>query len=97
MIWRRGLSILAAVFFVVAFALAVAHPSNVPLGQVLARVHPMLPTHLRLTLPVWVADHLLLPLLLRPAWLVPLALALICAAGAVTMQPRKPVGRTRPR
>ena len=96
MIWRRGLSILAALFFVVAFALAIAHPPNMPLGQLLARVHPTLPTHLRLALPVWVSDHLLLPLLLRPAWMVPLALALICAAGAVTMPPRKPIGRARP-
>lgn len=95
MTWQRSLIVLSAVLIVVAFALATAGTGDVPLEEMLGRISPTLTTTLRSALPVWMADRMVRPLLMRPAWLIPLALALFCAGGAFTIPPRNSLGRTR--
>lgn len=92
MIAHRILSILAAILLVGAFALASAETFDLALGDMLSAVDPMLPTRLRAALPVWMADGLLLPLLLRPAWVLPAALGLVSAGVALTLT-RPPADR----
>jgi hypothetical protein len=92
---QRSLIVLAALLLVLAFALATAGKGNVPLAELLGRIDPMLATRLRTAVPAWMADRILLPLLIRPAWLLPLALGLVCAGGAVTVAAPKSLGRTR--
>ncbi len=92
---QRSLIILAAVLLVVAFALATAGQIDAPLDELLARIDPALATRLRAALPDWMADRIVLPLLVRPAWLIPSALGLLCAGGALTFPAHKSIGRTR--
>lgn len=95
MTWQRSLIVLSAVLIVVAFALATAGPIDVPLELWLGRISPTLTTHIRSALPLWMGDRILWPLLTRPAWLVPLALGLCCAGGALTVPVKNPVRRRR--
>jgi hypothetical protein len=88
---HRILSILAAILLVGAFALASADTFDLALGEMLSAVDPELPTKLRAALPAWMADDLL-PLLLRPAWVLPAALGLVSAGVALTIT-RPPAGR----
>jgi hypothetical protein len=89
---HRILSIVAAVLLVGAFALASADTFDLALGDMLSTLDPALPTRLRAALPGWMADGLLLPLLLRPAWMLPAALGLVSAGVALTIT-RPPAGR----
>ena len=95
MTWQRGLIVLSALFLVVAFALATAGPANLPLEQLLRRLSPGFASSLRSAFPAWMVDRIVLPLLVRPAWLVPLALGLLSAVGALTFPAGNSVGRTR--
>ena len=92
---QRSLIVLSAVLLVVAFALATSGRIDVPLAEILGRIDPMLATRLRSALPDWMADRILLPLLVRPAWFLPLGLGLVCAGGALTFSAQKSLGRTR--
>ena len=92
---QRALIVLSAVRMVVAFALATAGRLDATLAEALARIDPMLATRMRSGVPVWMADRVLLPLLVRPVWLLPLALGLISAGGALTFSAQKSLGRTR--
>jgi hypothetical protein len=93
--WQRSLIVLSAVLLIVAFALATAGPLDLPLELMLNRISPTFPTSLRAALPNWMADRIVLPLLLRPAWLVPLSVGLLCACAALTFPTGKPMGRTK--
>jgi hypothetical protein len=89
---QRILAILAAVLFVVAVGLATVQPRVVSLGAVLsyigadgeARLHNWLVR----VVGLWSWDYLARPLLVRPAWLPPGALGLICAGVALTLPAR---------
>ncbi len=94
---QRSLIVLSAMLLVVAFALAVAGPLDLPLEAMLRRISPELTASLRSGFPAWMAEHIVLPLLARPVWLVPLALGVVFAGGAMTFPPPKPIGRTRTR
>jgi hypothetical protein len=84
----KSLAVLAAVCFVIAFALANLLPTVTQLGRLVTMASPtMLPAvhdFLHAYRCEWMWDWLLVPLLLRPCWLVPLALGLILAGAAVT-------------
>jgi hypothetical protein len=84
-----------------AVALAMLGPPEVPLGQVMfmvdhdlmEAVHTFIGTHMA----TWLWDYLIVPVMLRPAWLVPVALGLICAGASLTLSTRKSTHRSHRR
>jgi hypothetical protein len=84
-------AILSAGMLVAAVAVATLAPENLSLGAVLNQLNSSWPRGLQLWLRGhgmgWGWDNFLLPLLQRPAWLVPTALGMICAGGAATWRP----------
>jgi hypothetical protein len=94
---QRILAVIAAIFLVGSVALATLGPPSVPLGQLLLMLDHDLTEGLRSGmeqhLATWIWQDLVMPVLVRPAWLVPAALGLICAGVAFTVSGRKPAGR----
>lgn len=101
MIAQRILAILAAMLLVGAVALAMLGPPAVPLGQVLFMIdHDLMEGVHRFigsNLANWLWDYLIVPLMLRPAWLVPAALGLVCAGLSLSLSTRKPAQRSHRR
>ena len=101
MIAQRILAVLAAMLLVGAVALAMLGPPGVPLGQALfmvdhdlmEAVHTFIDTHLA----TWLWDYLVVPLMLRPAWLVPAALGLLCGGMSLSLSTRKSTHRSHRR
>ncbi len=101
MITQRLLAVLAAVLLVAAVAVAMLGPPELPLGQVLfmidhdlmEAVHRFVGTHLA----TWLWDYLFVPLMLRPAWLVPAALGLVCGGMSLSLSTRKSTHRSHRR
>lgn len=84
----RVFAVAAAVLLVGSVALAALLPDGTSLGQFLHMIDASAPRHLQAVV-VQVLGHgvtaaLLVPFLVRPAWLVPVCLGVICAGGAVT-------------
>jgi hypothetical protein len=100
-ILTRVLAVLAAVTLVGAFAMATLLPQDMTLGQGLAELDPEILDGLRDGLAghgaAWVWSGLVMPLLLRPLWLVPTSLGLVFAGGAMTLGSRKGVTRSHRR
>jgi len=98
---QRILAVLAAALLVGAMALAILVPPGLPLGQLLLMLdhdattaaHAFVGRHLS----EWIWSNLAMPLLLRPAWLVPAALGLICAGVATSISTNKTAGRSHRR
>lgn len=101
MIAQRILAILAAVFLVGAVALAMLGPPSVPLGQALYLLdrHLMEALHsgVERHLSAWMWNNLMVPLMVRPAWLVPASAGLICAGLSLSLATRKPARRSHRR
>ena len=101
MIAKRALAVLAAVMLVGAVALATLGPPSVPLGQLLFMIdHDLMAVLHNSTekyLAGWLWDYVAVPLMLRPAWLVPAALGLICAGLSFTLSPRNSAHRSHRR
>jgi hypothetical protein len=79
-------AVLAAVLLVGAFALATLVPPEMSLAQALLGLDLLYGLHrvveTRLGEPVWTA--VLVPVLVRPVWLLPAAFGLICVGGALS-------------
>jgi hypothetical protein len=98
---QRILAVLAAMLLVGAVALAMLGPPGVPLAQALfmvdhdlmEAVHTFIGTHLAM----WLWDYLVVPLMLRPAWLVPAALGLVCGGMSLSLSTRKSTHRSHRR
>ncbi len=101
MIAPRALAVLSAVLLVGAFALATLGPPGVPLSQALfmlnhdlmEQIHRFIDTYLA----GWIWAELVLPVLVRPAWLVPACAGLVCAGAAVSLSNRKLARRSHRR
>ena len=101
MIAQRILAVLAAMLLVGAVALAMLGPPQVPLGQVLFMIdhdlmdatHNFIGTHIA----TWLWDYLIVPLMVRPAWLVPAGLGLICGGVSLSLSTRKATRRSHRR
>jgi len=95
MILSRVMAVLAAILLVTAFALATVLPPGTSLVELIADMdHPTLvwlKTASDLHLPAWVWDNLEIPLLVRPAWLLPTSLGLVALGCSVTLGSRKRV------
>jgi hypothetical protein len=94
---QRILAVISAVLLVGAVALATLGPPSVPLGGLLLMLDHDLTEGLRSGIEqhvaAWIWSDFVMPLLVRPAWLVPAALGLICAGAAFSVPARKPASR----
>ena len=101
MIVQRILAVLSAILLVGSVAIGTIGPPGTPLGEALylldeglvERLHDIIALHVA----EWAWSNLAVPLLLRPAWLVPAAMGLICAGMALSLSNRKPARRTHRR
>lgn len=101
MILTRALAVLSAASLVGAFTLATVLTPFESLAELLADWdHPWLvwlkgasEAHL----PRWLWQDVMIPILLRPAWLLPTALGLVLLGFTVTIGSRKGVARSHRR
>ena len=93
MITQRILAILSAVLLVGAVATAMLGSPGMSLGQLLYTLdYEMVEATRRFTsthLATWLWDWLVVPLMLRPAWLMPAALGLLFGGLALSLSTRK--------
>jgi hypothetical protein len=98
---QRIFAVLAALMLVGAVALAMLGPPSVPLGQMMLMIdHDLMEAARRFTssyVSTWLWDHVMVPLMLRPAWMVPAALGLVCIGLALSLSTRKPAERSHRR
>lgn len=89
MIVARILAVISAMFMVLAFALATMLPPDMPLGQAISVYnHGWLVAFqdaIYNGVSHWAWVNLAVPLLLRPVWMLPVALGLVTAGVAVTL------------
>ena len=89
MIVQRILAVLAAVLLVGAIALAMLGPAGMPLGAALFMVNHDLMAAFQGSVEAhfdhWMWADVILPVLMRPAWLVPASIGLICAGVSLTL------------
>ena len=89
MIVQRILAVIAAMFLVGAVALAALGPPGVPLIQSLFLIDHDLPGEIQgfvdAHLAHWLWGYLLMPLMLRPAWLLPAVAGIICAGVSMSL------------
>lgn len=89
----RILSVLAASFLVLAFALAVTLPPMATLAQVIGRWRPGgvagMEGFMLATFPDWAWHGVAVPLLARPCWLLPVDLAIVFGGIATTIALRR--------
>ena len=76
---------LAACFLVLAFAVAALGPVGLSLAEALQRLDDGLLATLYQRSPGLLWHRLLLPLLIRPAWVLPAALGIVCSGLAITV------------
>jgi hypothetical protein len=98
---QRALAIIAAVLLVAAVGVATFGPQSVSLGQALVLfdrdVLAKLPLWSTRLLGNWVWVSLIQPLLVRPAWLVPASLGLVCGGLSLSLSNRKTTHRSHRR
>ncbi len=85
----RIFTVLAAIWLVGAFALASLMSPDMPLGQALATMDrgalAAVEGFFRAHMPDWMWADAAVPVLLRPVWLIPAAIGLICGGAAATL------------
>lgn len=84
MITSRIFTVLAAVFLVGAVGIAALTPYGLTLGQGLAMADRSAVEWARSNSPGWLWTWIELPFLLRPLWLLPACLGVICAGLAAS-------------
>jgi hypothetical protein len=86
---QRILAVLSASLLVGAVAVALLGPPGMPLAQALLELDPRildgLQSGVERIFPSWMWTEIILPVLVRPAWLPPTALGLICAGLSFTL------------
>jgi hypothetical protein len=88
----RFFAVIAAMCIVGAAAIATVMPAMLSLGQIVAMTDHgalvSLQDYLRSHVSDWAWQHLALPILQRPAWLLPVCFGVIAAGIAVTLNSR---------
>ncbi len=86
---QRILAVLAAVLLVGAVALAMLGPAGMPLGAALFMLnHDLMATFqgsIEAHFDHWMWDDVMVPILARPAWLLPASIGLIVAGVSLTL------------
>ncbi len=80
----RIFAVLAAISLVVAVGIAALTPLGLTLAQGLLKLDHTALEWLRGHSPGWVMTYIEMPFLLRPLWLLPASLGVICAGVAAT-------------
>ncbi len=93
-IFQRIMAVLAAAFLVGAVAVAMIGPPNVPLGAALYMLDRRVVYDVQAHLAAWMWDDAALPLLVRPAWLLPACIGVVCAGLSLSVASRKRPQRT---
>ncbi len=87
---------LAACFLVLAFALAALGPAGFSLADAVLRLDDGLLARLHRASPGMLWRQVMMPLLVRPAWVPPAMLGIVCSGLAITVaQPLGPGLRRR--
>lgn len=93
MILARILAVVSAMFMVAAFTLATMLPPDMPLSQAISLAnHGWLVSLQDVVLKhvsPWVWTNLVVPVLLRPVWIMPITLGMVTAGIAVTLSSRR--------
>ncbi len=97
MIVHRILAIAAAVLFVAAVGIATFGSETLSLGQALDIVDHDLLRKLPACFGDWAWTSLARPLMVRPAWMVPLGLGMIVGGLSASLSNRKTTHRSRRR
>ncbi len=79
------MAVLAAAFLVSAVGIALIGPPNLPLGAGLYMLDRRVLYAVQRHLADWLWEGAAMPLLVRPAWLLPAALGIVCAGIALTV------------
>jgi len=97
----RILAVVSAVLLVIAFALAVLLPPLTTLGRAISTVNHgwlvSLQETVRNGISEWAWLHLAVPLLVRPAWLVPAGLGMVAGGLALTVSSGRGASRSHRR
>src|SRR4051794_19866914 len=90
---QRVLAVIAAILLVGSVALATMGPPDMPLGQTLFMIDHdilhVLQTDIDDHVAHWVWAYVFVPFLLRPAWLLPAILGVLCAGVSLTLASRQ--------
>lgn len=93
----RVLMVLSAAFLVAAFGMALLLSPGTSLGAALSRIDHQLLVNLQDTLRGaslgWLWTGLVVPLLARPNWLLPLTVAVLCGGSAFSLASRPATAR----
>lgn len=81
----RVFAVFAALLLVASIAVGMLMPQNLTLGQALALLDRASPTWLREHSAAWLWNWIEVPFMVRPLWLIPAFLGLICAGMATTL------------
>jgi hypothetical protein len=98
---QRILAVLSAALLVGAVAVAMLAPPGMPLGQALLAIDrhilETMQSAVGRTVGPWLWTEVILPVLVRPAWLPPAALGLVCAGLSLTLPQGRRAERPRQR
>jgi hypothetical protein len=94
MIFQRAMAVLAAAFLVGAFALAAIGSPDFPLGAALYMLHPRSLYVAQAHMTAWLWSGAAMPLLVRPAWLLPACIGIVCAGVSLTIASSKGAQRS---
>jgi hypothetical protein len=98
---QRALAIFLAVMIVLSVALATLGRHPVSLGPLLAKLDPALPGLLKATIMdwfgTWTWSNIALPVLVRPAWLLPASLGILALGGLLSWPGSNTTHRSRRR
>ena len=81
----RVFAVFAALLLVASIAIGTLLPANMTLGQALALLDRGTPGWLRENSATWLWNWIEVPMMVRPLWLIPACLGLICAGMATTL------------
>ncbi len=97
----RALAVIAAIFLVSGIAIALLFPANVALAQMIYTIDgsalDWVESSLRQAVPGWAWVWVILPLLIRPAWLLPASIGIVAAGLSITFTRRAETGSPRRR
>ncbi len=101
MIAQRVLAVISAILLVAAVAIATFGPESISLGQALYLldhdVLDKLPDWSTRMMGNWFWSSVIQPLLVRPAWLIPASIGIVCVGLSVSLSNRKTTHRSHRR
>jgi len=98
---QRVLAVVSAVLLVAAVGIGTFGPESISLGQALNlldhEIVDKLPQWSTRTIGTWVWTSVIQPVLVRPAWLIPASLGLVCVGLSLSLSNRKTARRSHRR